>query len=174
MKIDIVSVGQLQANCYILTYNDDVIIIDPGAEAEKIDKCIKGNVVAILLTHHHFDHIGALSYFKNKYQCDIYDYYNLKEGNQKISSFDLEIIYTKGHTDDSITYYFYRDNIMFTGDFLFKDTIGRTDLESGNINDMIDSLNKIKKYDGNIKLYPGHGDMTTLDSEISNNLFFRY
>lgn len=172
MKIDVISVGELQTNCYILTYNDEVIIIDPGDEAEKINKYIKGNVVAILLTHHHFDHIGALLYLKDKYKCDVYDYFNLREGKHKITNFEFEIIYTKGHTDDSITYYFYKDNVMFTGDFLFKGTIGRTDLESGNMDEMINSLNKIKKYDSNIKIYPGHGDATTLGFEIKNNLYF--
>lgn len=172
MQIDIIKVGALEANCYVLTLNDNTIIIDPGDEAEKIMKYIKGNVKAILVTHNHFDHIGAVLELKNKYNCQVYSYSNLKEDSYNISGFKFKVIYTKGHTDDSITYYFDNDNIMFTGDFLFKGTIGRTDLETGNLYEMQKSLNKIKKYSQSIKIYPGHGDMTILGFEINKNPFF--
>jgi len=169
MKIDIVCVGELQANCYILTYNNDVIIIDPGAEEEKIDKYIKGNVRGILITHNHFDHIGALSYFKN---ISIYDYHNLEEKEYQLDDFKFDVIYTKGHSSDSVTYYFKDENIMFVGDFIFKESIGRTDLPTGNMFEMEESLSKIRKYPSKTIIYPGHGESTTLLSEIRNNPFF--
>ena len=168
MKIIKLPVGLLQANCYILNINDDNIIIDPGSEAEKIEDNVNGKVSAILITHHHDDHIGALSNLK--YNCPIYDFYNLKEEKYKINDFEFEVIYTKGHSDTSITYYFYKENIMFTGDFLFKETIGRTDLETGDKIEMQKSLNKIKKYE-HVKIYPGHGDITDIDYEKENNIY---
>ena len=83
-----------------------------------------------------------------------------------IDDFNCEIIYTPGHKEDSISIYFKEQNIMFTGDFIFKSAIGRTDLPGGDYNEMLKSLTKLKKYDKNIKIYPGHGDITYLRNEI--------
>lgn len=170
MKIKKIPVGYLQANCYILTIDNENIIIDPGSDYELIKSNIKGNLNAILITHNHFDHVGALEKFKNNYNCLVYDFNNLEEGKCTLDKFNFEVIYTPGHTYDSVTYYFYDENIIFTGDFLFKETIGRTDLETGNINEMINSLHKISKY-SNVKIYPGHGEITNLEHEKENNLY---
>ena len=62
---------------------------------------------------------------------------------------------------------------MFCGDFIFRDSIGRCDLDDGSISDMITSINKIKKYDKDVIVYPGHGDITTLGYEINNNPYFK-
>ena len=93
------------------------------------------------------------------------------EQKHYIDPFNFEVIYTPGHTSDSITYYFYDYGVMFTGDFLFKESIGRKDLETGNVNDMLESIDKIKEYDPSIKIYPGHGDTTTLEYELENNSY---
>ena len=163
MKIDRVIVGKLQTNCYILSINNKCLVIDPGDEYEKIKKVInEKEIVGTIVTHHHFDHIGALNYFNN-----IYDYNSLKEGINKVDEFTFEVIVTKGHTSDSICIYFKEDNIMFTGDFIFKNGIGRTDL-GGNYLDMINSINKISKYNKDIKIYPGHGEYSYLGVEIEN------
>lgn len=172
MKIDKIIVGPLQENCYILTKNNNVLIIDPGDEYQKIKEHIKGNVVGILITHNHFDHIGALNDLLNDYDVKVYNNSNLKEERIDIKDFKFEIIKTHGHTDDSISFYFYEDNIMFTGDFLFKDSIGRTDLPTGDMIEMKISIKKIKKYDDNIVIYPGHGDITNLGYEKINNYYF--
>lgn len=165
LKIDTVKVGVLQTNCYVISQGKKCAIIDPGDEYSKIKKIIGDKKVCfVLLTHHHFDHVGALKYF-NK----IYDYYNLEEERYDIDGFCFEVIYTKGHTDDSISFYFKEDNVMFTGDFLFKDGIGRTDL-GGNDIDMYESLLKIKNYPSNIKIYPGHGESSFLGGEINRYL----
>ena len=82
-----------------------------------------------------------------------------------VTDFNYEIIKTPGHTDDSISFYFKEDNIMFTGDFLFYHTIGRCDLENSNILDMKNSLNLISSYSDDIKIYPGHGKDTLLGKE---------
>ena len=171
MQVDILKVGILQENTYILSIDDKVIVIDPGDETDKILENIKYPVVGILVTHHHFDHIGSLVTLSNKTNAKIYDSKNLKEGKNNIDIFCFEVIYTPGHTSDSLSYYFYKENIMFTGDFIFAGSIGRTDL-GGNSNDMKNSINKIKKYSDNIKIYPGHGDTTSLIDEKANNVYF--
>ena len=171
MQIDRIVVGQLETNCYVLTIDNDVLLIDPGDEIEKIKPFIKNkNLVAVLVTHYHFDHIGALNYFdKNK----IYDIHNLDEKEYIFNKFIFDVIYTKGHKEDAITFYFKKDKIMFTGDFIFEDSIGRVDLPGGDIKEMIQSLNKIKVYDDDIIIYPGHGDSTILGKEKMNfNYYF--
>lgn len=184
MKIEKIVVGPLQENCYILKKNNDIIIVDPGDEYEKIKNKIKNyNLICILITHAHFDHIGALNDFFNDYNIPIYYFnknneinyknlINLQEQEYKIKNFKFKTIYTPGHRNDEMTFYFYEEKMMFTGDFLFKGTIGRTDLEYGNSPDMQESIKKIKQYEDNIEIYPGHGDNSTLGLEKENNIFF--
>lgn len=171
MDIKKVQVGQLQTNCYIVENELEALIIDPGDEPFKIEKSLHGKLVGIIITHHHYDHIGAVNYFKDKYDIPVYDYYNLKDGLNVIGSFSFEVIHMPGHTPDSIVIYFKEDSIMFVGDFVFYHTIGRTDLDGGNFVDMQNSINKLKQYD-DIKLHPGHGPITTLKEEKSNNIYF--
>jgi len=173
MKIDILKVGVLECNCYLLDIDNKVLIIDPGDESNKIiDKIGNREVEGIIITHYHFDHIGAIEQLVNKYKVKVYDKNNMNEGNNIIDKFSFEVIYTPGHKEDSITIYFRKEKSMFCGDFIFRDNIGRCDLPGGNIKDMIDSINKIKKYDKNTTIYPGHGVKTTLEYEINNNMYF--
>jgi len=174
MNIDIVKVGQLECNCYLIEINNKVLVIDPGDELDKIiSKIDSREVVGIIVTHYHFDHIGALDELVNKYKVLVYDRNNLCEGENIISEFIFDVIYTPGHKEDSITIYFKKDKIMFTGDFIFRDSVGRCDLFGGNVDDMIKSIKKIIKYDRDILLYPGHGDETYLGYEIDNNYYFK-
>jgi glyoxylase-like metal-dependent hydrolase (beta-lactamase superfamily II) len=169
MIVKTIKVGYLETNCYILIKDNDALIIDPGDEYNKIEKEIQNlNIEAILITHHHFDHVGALSKFKNIKIIDN----NLEEQEYEIGKFKFEIIKTPGHTSDSISFYFKEENIMFVGDFVFENSIGRTDLDSGNNLEMKKSIEKLKTYPIKTKLYPGHGDATTLEQEIKNNPFF--
>lgn len=170
MKVKKINVGYLQTNCYILIKDDNCLIIDPGDEPEKIINEVGNlNVIGIIVTHHHFDHIGALSVIKNKYNVLIYDINNLEEKQYNINGFIFDVIYTKGHHETCITIYFKSEKIMFTGDFLFKESIGRTDLETGSEKEMVISLNKIKKYPKDITIYPGHGNISTLEHEFIYN-----
>ena len=165
MKIKKLVVGDLQENCYILIINNNAIIIDPGAQANKIISYIednKLNLLAILITHAHFDHIGALDellkqynvlVFYNNVNNEINNCKNIKEKKYKVKDFKFEVIYTPGHRNDLVTYYFYENNVMFTGDFLFFNSVGRTDLKYGDKNKMCDSILKIKKYNDNIVVY---------------------
>jgi len=169
MIVKKIKVGYLRTNCYILIDGNCTIIVDPGDEYEKIKEETKNlNIQAILITHYHFDHVGALNKFKN---IEVYDY---KKVNKKIKlkNFEFEIIETKGHTSDSVSFYFEKEKIMFVGDFVFQNTIGRTDLETSNYKELIKNIKKIKEYPNIIKIYPGHGNDTTLEQEIKNNEFF--
>ena len=166
MEINSVVVGPLDTNCYILNNNGKVIIIDPGDEKDKIINEVNGEVVGIIITHHHFDHVGAMEEIKKYYKADVYDYSNLKENN-KIDNFEFKMVRTPGHTDDSITIYFEKEKIMFVGDFIFYGSIGRTDL-GGNISDMKKSIESILLYDDDIKLYPGHFIPTKIGIERNN------
>lgn len=174
MKINkiITDIYGYQENCYICELDNNVLVIDPGNDYLKIkEKLNNKNVVGILITHYHPDHIGALEELKNDYNANIYDF-KLEEKEYIIDNIKFNIIKTPGHTSDSVTFYFKDDNLMFTGDFIFKDTIGRTDLPTGDMNTMLKSIDMIKKYDPSIKLYPGHGEDTTLEYEINNNYYF--
>lgn len=173
MKIKRIVVGNLETNCYLLINDNKVLIIDPGDESEKIINEIDDlDCKGILLTHRHFDHVGALSNLLNYYKVKVYDKSNLKEGINNIDIFNFEVIYNPGHTNDSISYYFKEENVLFSGDFIFKGSIGRTDL-GGNELDMFDSINKIKKYNKNIIIKPGHGEETNLEYELRYNPFFK-
>lgn len=162
MNIKTVVVGMLGTNCYIIENNNECLIIDPGDEFEKIINNINKKVVGILLTHRHFDHIGALKDIKSHYNVMVYDKNTIMEGNNKIGSFLFEVIYNPGHTMDSISFIF-NDNI-FVGDFIFKGCIGRCDL-GGDFNLMKQSIINILKFNKNYKIYPGHGDITNLNDE---------
>ncbi len=172
MTLDIIKVGYLRTNCYLLKKDNQVLIIDPGDEYLKIMNQIGDNetIVGIIITHNHPDHVGALEYF----DADIiYDYFTLEEGVHCIGSFHFEVIYTPGHKSDSISIYFKKEKMMFTGDFLFKNNIGRTDFPTGSMQDMRESLKKIRNYDADIAIYPGHGSSTILGYEIENNAYFK-
>jgi glyoxylase-like metal-dependent hydrolase (beta-lactamase superfamily II) len=161
MEVSRVVVGYLDTNCYIIKNNGYALVIDPGDDYELINKEIGNNIVeAILLTHHHPDHVGALKHFN----VPIYDYDNID--TFKSNNFKVDYIKTPGHTDKDITYII--ENILFTGDFLFKGTIGRCDFINSSKEKMIESLNKIKNFKG-YKVYPGHGEVTTIDEELENN-----
>ena len=166
MNIKIVKVGILETNCYILENEKECLVIDPGDESIKIINSITKPVAGIVITHYHFDHIGALDELKNKYKVNVYDITNLKEGENNISSFAFEVIYTPGHKSDSISLLFAKD--LFCGDFIFKGSIGRTDVPTASMKDMQDSIKKIINKNPDIIIYPGHGESTTIKNELDN------
>lgn len=158
MKIKKLVVGSLEENCYILEKNGKYLVIDPGDNIDRILNNIKNEVEEILITHYHFDHIGALEELKNITK--------LKENTFLKKTFKYDVIEVPGHTSDSKAFFFYEDNIMFTGDFLFSNSIGRTDLPSGSKLDMISSIKKIENYNKDIVIYPGHGNIGLLGNSI--------
>ena len=174
MDIKTVVTGYLDENCYILIKNGTCLIVDPGDDYQKIKEEIGENkVLGVLITHSHFDHIGALRNFLVKRSIKIFKRSNLIENKDyQIGAFNFEVIYTPGHSKDSVTFYFKEENIMFIGDFIFKESIGRTDLPGGSDEEMKNSIQKIIAYEDDIKLYPGHYDKTTIGYEKENNPFF--
>ncbi len=181
------------ANVYVLTQNNNTIIIDPGYYGSEVKDYLKGlNPIAILLTHGHYDHIMAIDEIKRDYpDIKLYIHKNdfkfltmpklnlsfdkeipvkikteailLEEGIYKIGNFNIDVINTKGHTKGSILLYLKEEGILFTGDTLFVNGIGRTDFINGSALEMEESLEKIKSldFDLDIIVCPGHGISAT-------------
>ena len=114
MDIKTVVTGYLDENCYILIKNGTCLIVDPGDDYQKIKEEIGENkVLGVLITHSHFDHIGALRNFLVKRSIKIFKKSNLIENKDyQIGDFNFEVIYTPGHSKDSVTFYFKEENIM--------------------------------------------------------------
>lgn len=168
-------VGDLKTNCYILYEDDKCLIVDPGAEENNIIKKISKfglKPIAILLTHNHFDHATYADSLSDFYRIPVLGYKNLFEKPNKIGPFKFDVIYTPGHSESSITFYFKEYGIMLDGDFVFYENIGRVDLPGGSYQDMLASLEKIKKYPDDTILYPGHGEETTIGHEKKYNHYF--
>ena len=174
MEIKKIVTGFLDENCYVLIKNNTCLVIDPGDDFPKIKQEIGDNkILAVLITHSHFDHIGALRNFLTKKSIKIFKKSNLEEKEYTVGDFTFECIYTPGHSKDSVTFYFKEDNVMFVGDFIFKESIGRTDLPGGSNEEMQESIKKILTYDDKINLFPGHNEETTLKYEKSHNPFLK-
>ena len=164
----------IDENCYVLIKNNTAIIIDPGDDYLDIKEAIGENkVLAVLITHSHFDHIGALRNFLTKRSIKIFKKSSLEEKEYTIGDFKFKCIYTPGHSKDSVSFFFEENNCMFVGDFIFKESIGRTDLPGGDNNDMKESLNKLLTFNESITLYPGHDDETTLKYEKEHNPYLK-
>lgn len=173
MEIKRLVVGNLDTNCYLLISNNDIGIIDPGDEAgrilNKIQKIGK-EPRYIINTHYHFDHTLANKDLKSKTGAKILiheaerNFINftadrfLKDGDEiKIGNDVLEVLRTSGHTRGSIC--LFGENFVFSGDTLFKDGCGRTDLPGGSQEDIEASLDKLSKIlKPGITVYPGHGE----------------
>ena len=152
-------VGDLETNCYLLISENKLIIIDPGGSVEKIlkeIKEIKAKPKYIINTHCHPDHISANEGVKKETGAEIL---TPKAGDEiKIGKDILKVIHTPGHTKDSIC--LLGKNFIFTGDTLFKNGYGRTDLPSGSQKELEESLEKLSKLlKPGIIIYPGHGEI---------------
>lgn len=166
--------GPLAANCYILDDSGELAVIDPGGEAELImEKAARlgGDVKYIILTHYHFDHVDAAMELKDLLGGEILiheaeknhikipiDRY-VRDGDViKIGSVNLSVINTPGHSQGSIC--LLGDNFIFTGDTLFADGYGRTDLAGGSDEEMERSLTMLAEIiKPGMKVYPGHGEV---------------
>jgi len=197
MKVEVIKVGMFQTNCYLVSNENEMIIIDPGASFKKIDEVIQKNenvkVVAILLTHGHFDHIGAVDKLKEKYNCPIIASQedekilrNQKNNNLagfaasveseikwiendelNLGSIKVKVLFTPGHSAGSVMYII--DGKLFSGDTLFKLSVGRTDLYSGNEHKLKESLQQLYNLDRDMIVYPGHEESTTVGFELDHN-----
>ncbi len=190
MQIKSIRVGHLQTNCYIIedTCSNDGIksrfcaVIDPGFSPKRIMQEINGDVTHIILTHAHFDHVGAVQELCMAYPNAIFAVGEHEPLNGRFSHLGrndgplptpnlllkdnstigpFTVLHTPGHTKGSICLLDEKDNILISGDTLFKGCYGRTDIEGSNI-DMRNSLDKLYKLNPNINVLPGHGDPTTI------------
>lgn len=174
MVIKTVVVGPLEENCYLIEQDGQVLVVDPGDDANRIKQAIgECSVAGILITHHHFDHIGALDELKDLYRVPVYEYQEIEKAEYEVGVFHFTVLSTPGHSEDSVTFYFPEEQMMFVGDFIFRGSIGRMDLPGGSESRMLDSIQNIKLYDKDITLYPGHGPKTTLAIELLSNYYFR-
>lgn len=172
MKVETFINGCLKENCYLIFKGEKALIIDPGSKSKDFESFIKKKnlkILGILITHYHSDHIGGLEHYKSLYNVESIDYKN-KE-NIKINEFEFKIIKCFGHTLDSVSFYFEKYKLMFTGDFLFKEAIGN--YEEKNEKLMYNSLSNILQYNENIKIYPGHDESSFLGYEFENNICLR-
>lgn len=194
MEIRTLTLGIYQTNTYCIVQDSKVIIIDPVSKADRIQSLIKENevVVGICLTHGHFDHIGAVDDLVALYNCPVYiheDDIELTQDPEKnysqtkkiklksklipfkdhmnIQSIEFDVYHTPGHTKGSVCLKF--KSSLFTGDTLFKGSIGRTDLYGGNAQEMKQSLRFIRSLNEDLTIYPGHDDVTQLFDELKRN-----
>lgn len=176
-KIEVDAKGII-TNCYLVIKDNYCLIIDPGAEYPKIKNEIERQnliPICVLVTHYHFDHIDALQDIKNTFKIPVIDYktYINDEEIISIGNFDFNIISTKGHSKDSVSYYFFKNLSFFCGDFIFLEDIGRCDLQGGSETKMKESLKKLITYPNDMKIFPGHDESTDLKHEKENNKYLK-
>lgn len=204
MTVRALSVGGLGTNCYIVTDNNrHAAVIDPGDEAARILDMLKkhGAVLkAVLLTHAHFDHMGALAALVQESGTPVYvhrdDLSAMTDGVKNLSAvfgmplrtvatatpltdgdtvtvgdMTFTVLHTPGHTPGSCCYRL--DDVLFSGDTLFCESIGRTDFPGGDIHAMKASLARLLTLQGDITVYPGHDAPTTIAHEQQYNPYIR-
>jgi len=195
--------GMLVSNCYIIGDNGEGAIIDPGADADEIIAKAREaglEIKYIILTHAHIDHMVSMDMLREKTGAKVLVHEKdapalpnsringsmlfgldrkfseadvlLKDGDVvEVGGLKLEIIHTPGHTPGGICIKV--ENCVFTGDTLFRLSVGRTDLGNGDHDDLMESLTgKLMKLDDETVVYPGHGTSSTIGYERKYNPFF--
>ena len=188
-------VGKLNTNCYTLCDENtkSCAIIDPGADSEKIINLVETTdcrPTAILLTHGHADHTGAVADLQKKYCISVYLGENEPQGYQtifpklenvsyygegdiiKVGSLEVLVLATPGHSIGSVTLQV--ENALFTGDTLFRRDCGSTQYYTGNLMQLFSSLRRIGSQRGNYTVFPGHMETTCLDDEREKNVGLHY
>ena len=198
-------VGMIRANCYIIESDSkNAVAIDPGDEFKKIDAFLTENGLTlkkILLTHGHFDHIGAVKQLQEKYDVEVFihsedapmltdriksladgmphfvftpveKYSTVAEGDRiELDELVFEVLHTPGHTKGGVCYRC--GDALFTGDTLFKMSMGRTDFPGGSLKEIFRSLGRLAGIKENLEVYPGHNETSTLDFERKNNVYMK-
>ena len=203
LKIEILTLGAYRTNCYVVhdTNAQECVIIDPGYEPQTILARLESlelEPVAILLTHGHFDHVGAVEAIVKATGCALWmreadytqksnpmtDYLyplhdtdrfpvNFCEEGQKlcVAGLTFLVMETPGHTWGSVCYLC--EDAMFSGDTLFAGACGRTDLPGGDRKTIFDSLERLAGLEGDYRVFPGHGESSTLSRERQTNPYLR-
>lgn len=206
MDVRSFTVGPVAENCYIFRRDgsDKALIIDPGEEAPRLLKAIEElgvKLEAILLTHCHFDHTGAVAPVAAATGAPVYcpeievpmlqdimafvpwpgfgPYENhdpeetIKGGEKlELAGIEIEVIFTPGHSPGHVTFAIPSEAVMFSGDVLFQGSVGRTDLPGGDWPTLAASIKLLlDSYPDETTLYPGHMGITTLGAERATNPF---
>lgn len=195
MIVKTIMTGEIQENCYIVIDENTkkAFMVDPGDEGSKIADVVDSLGVKleyILLTHSHFDHVGAVEYIADRFNVPFYINEVDEKWSEKVPSLfgklrkadgylkdgdtvafgdkSIKVISTPGHTEGGLC--FLIDDILLTGDTLFRASIGRTDFPGGDFKTIIDSIkNKLLGLGDDITVYPGHGPSSTIAFEKERN-----
>ena len=195
LQVHTLTLGLYQTNCY-LVHNEgakECIVIDPGYEANTIlnRAALLGlEIKAILLTHGHFDHVGAVRQIAADTDCDVYlqeqeltlpgamtdgplyhTHLYPDEGKFQVAGMDIAVLHTPGHTPGSVCLLI--ADAMFSGDTLFAGSMGRCDFPGSSIFDMRKSMKKLYNLAGDFRVFPGHAEATTLEFERKTNPYLR-
>ena len=195
LKMKQLALGAYQTNCYLVWGEDSpsCVVIDPGYEPDTVlyeAKKLGKEIEAILLTHGHFDHVGAVREIAAETDCKVYlcqqdltmppqmtagplYYTNTYAESDFVEAAGLtfKVLHTPGHTPGSVC--LCCENVMFSGDTLFWGSCGRTDLPGGNWTTIRISLKRLADLPGDYDVYPGHGDATTLSFERKMNPYLK-
>jgi len=205
LDVEMLTVGAIAENCFLLRRqgSDRVLVVDPGEEAERILAAAAelGEVEAILLTHCHFDHIGAVApvaaatgapVYCPKLEVPLladimrfvpwegfgpYESYDADEtlaGGEtlELAGLELDVIFTPGHSPGHVTYSVRGEQAIFSGDVLFQGSVGRTDLPGGDGPTLIASIGTLlDSHPDETVVHPGHMGITTLGAERASNPF---
>jgi glyoxylase-like metal-dependent hydrolase (beta-lactamase superfamily II) len=206
MDVRMFTVGPVAENCFIFRRDgaEHALVVDPGDEAERLLAAIEElgvDVEAILLTHTHFDHVGAVAPLARATGAPVYcpklevpvladimsfvpwpgfgpyESYDADEtvsGGEKLSlaGFDIDVIFTPGHSPGHVTYSIPDEKAIFSGDVLFQGSVGRVDLPGGDGPTLLRSLaTLVDTLDPETRVHPGHMGLTTLGAERQTNPF---
>lgn len=203
MEIKVLPLGDIQVNCYLVSSSNAALVIDPGFYSVDVEQFLKDNSDKerlILLTHAHFDHIGgaeqlrentgvkiAIGELENEFlsnpeinlsylfgaqlkpfSADVL----LKDGEiLKVGDLEFKVIHTPGHTLGGVSLFI--DDILFSGDTLFNQSIGRTDFPTGDFSTLAESVRKLYTLGDDITVLSGHGEATKIGIEKIYNPFVR-
>jgi hydroxyacylglutathione hydrolase len=206
LEVETLTVGPVAENCFLLRREgaDRVLVVDPGEEAERIVAAIEATgaeVEAILITHCHFDHIGAVTpvaaatgapvycpAIETPILSDImtfvpwegfgpfesYEADETVEGGEtlELAGLEIDVIFTPGHSPGHVTYSVRGEDAIFSGDVLFQGSVGRVDLPGADGPTLIMSIrNLLESHPDETTVYPGHMGTTTLGAERATNPF---
>ncbi len=190
MNITTMALGAYQTNCYLVQHQGNLALIDPGDQGENLLSALEQEPNMVLITHGHYDHTGAVAKIRAKFpkipvylhpgdgegadpsmfplSTQIQDITPLKEGMEiPFGDLKFQVLETPGHSKGSVCLLI--GEHLFTGDTLFRGSMGRTDFVGGDYQEIMKSLKRLSGLTGDLQVYPGHDRASTLDFERKNN-----